>query len=200
MKLVSRTFGLAVAAVTALAAQATAHGSVRMMRILLVAFALLMLAASGVVLAQSTTGFLSIPASGFTPRNSEWGGNSGYDGNETGTARLFAGSQAMFAPVNLPHGASVTSLRCGGQVRSGSRLAVVLRRNDPQQANVDMAAVSTLQGATGFQVLTTSSIISPVIDNRRFNYYVMATAIFGDVGFCESCSIGFCRVTYTVSD
>jgi hypothetical protein len=90
------------------------------------------------------------------------------------------------------------SFRCGGQdATSDFKLQFILRRNWPQQANVDMATIESTFAATGFQFLTTTSITGPVIDNATYNYYIVATAIAFDVGVCPGCSVGFCRVGYT---
>jgi hypothetical protein len=170
------------------------------MRILTSLIAICVLLTASVAFAQSTTGFLSIPSSSFTPQTSEGTGNAGYDGNVTGTARLFEGSFLMFAPVNLPHHATVTSLKCGGRAPSRDfKVGFTLRRNDPQQANVDMATVSTTFEGTGFQFVSTTSITSAVINNARFNYYIAAQTDAFDVGFCPECSIGFCTIGYTVN-
>jgi len=156
---------------------------------------ILFLLIASVALAQSPTRFLSIPSSGFTPQTSE----EGYSGNQTGTARFFGTGFWMFAPVNLPHGATVTSMRCGGQAPfSDDRIIFTLRRNDPQQANVDMATVMTTFERTGFEFVATSSITSPVVNNNRFNYYIVAEADLIDVRHCTNCSVGFCRIGYTV--
>jgi hypothetical protein len=104
----------------------------------------------------------------------------------------------MFAPVNLPDGASVVSLRCGGSAPLNDfRIVFTLRRNQPQQANVDMASVSTNFAGVGFETVTTSSITSPVVSNASFNYYMMAEADAFDVGLCPGCLVGYCRIGYT---
>jgi len=170
------------------------------MRIRTSLMAMWLLLTASVAFAQSTPGFLSIPSSSFTPQTSEGTGNAGYDGNLTGTARFFEGSFLMFAPVNLPHRATVTSLTCGGRAPSRDfKVSFILRRNEPQQANVDMATVSTTFEGTGFQFVRTTSITSAVIDNARFNYYIAAQTDAFDVGFCPRCSIGFCTIGYTVN-
>ena len=163
--------------------------------------AILILLTAPVAFAQSTTRYLSIPSSGFTPRASEGsvGSDAGYDGNQSGTARFFNGSFELFAPVNLPDGVTVNSMRCGGQVLASNRIRFTLRRNQPQQANVDMATVMSGTGDTGFQVLDTNSIESPMIDNAPFNYYIVAQANDFDVGVCPTCSVGFCRIGYTIN-
>ena len=143
------------------------------------------------------TSFLTIPSSGFTSRTVTE--NLGYEGNTSGTARLFDNSILMFAPVYLPHGATVTGLRCGGMAPSDEkRVEFTLRRNQPQIANVDMATVMTTFEGLGFQHPETASITSPVVDNATFNYYIVAAARHIDVGRCRNCVVGYCRIRYTV--
>jgi hypothetical protein len=148
--------------------------------------------------ASSTTRHLSIPSSAFTPKDS----NDGWTGNTSGTARYFDESillqSYLFAPVQLPHEATVTGFRCGGQdPATDVKLRFTLRRNQPQIANVDMAVVESTFATTGFQFMTTSTVVSPQIDNSTFNYYVAASPVFFTVGPCTGCSVGFCRVSYT---
>jgi hypothetical protein len=149
---------------------------------------------SSLAVAQSPTRFLSIPSSSFTPVTA----GRGYDGNISGTARFFRKSYTMFAPLDMPNGATITSMRCGGRApRPNWKITFTLRRNEPQQANVDMAAVMTTLEEIGFQFLNTTLVTSPVIDNAKFNYYIVATK--SGVGFagCNDCSVGFCRIGYT---
>jgi hypothetical protein len=146
-----------------------------------------------------TTRYRSIPASAFTPIAAA----AGWTGSSSGTNRNFgagtAASAALLAPVELPHGAIVTLFRCGGQDASTSfKISFTLRRNLPQQANVDMAFIESTFSATGFQTLGTGSIGSPVIDNGSYNYYVIAQAVPVEVGSCTSCSVNYCRISYTL--
>jgi hypothetical protein len=141
--------------------------------------------------------FLSIPSSGFTPKDVTE--NLGYDGNSSGTARFFDNNSWMFAPVALPQGATVTGMRCGGMAPSPEfRINFTLRRNQPQVANEDMATVMTTFEGVGFQHPETTSITSPVVDNANFNYYIVAEARHIDVGLCQKCTVGYCRIRYTI--
>lgn len=146
-----------------------------------------------------TTSFHSIPSSGFTPQVvSE---SDGYGGNRTGTARSFDNGLWMFAPVTLPHGATVTAMRCGGKAPDNiHRIVFTLRRNQPQVVNVDMATVMTTYEELGFRHPQTTSITSPVIDNANFNYYIAAMAQPLDVQRCPKCTVGYCRIRYTTGD
>jgi hypothetical protein len=149
-----------------------------------------------------TTGFVSVPASAFTGRQDD--GVGGYDGNETGTARFF--QVKMFAPVHLPHGATVTSFRGGGRAFFQRSIRFTLRRNEPQQANVDMAAVRTTLDGTSFEFVDTTDIQSGGVDNGRFNYYIVAEIEDPNVTpptkpICPDgeCRVGFCRIGYTLA-
>ena len=155
----------------------------------------ILVAQMSLAFAQETS-FLSIPSSGFTPRSAI--GSNGYEGDTSGTARLFDHNFWMFAPVALPHRATVTALRCGGMAPSNEvRVEFTLRRNQPQVANVDMATVMTTFDGLGFQHPGTTSITSPLIDNAKFNYYIVATARHIDVGLCPKCVVGYCTIRYT---
>ena len=170
------------------------QGGLKMQRLGLL-FVILLATSPTLAYAQSTVGYIAIPSSGFTPQDSI----AGYEGNTSGTARQFgATGYQMLAPVNLPQGATVTSLRCGGAAAdSDFRLIFTLRRNEPQQANVDMAEVMTTFAGNSFQFVSTTSITSPEVDNGVFNYYIIAEADNIDIGFCGSaCSIGYCRVGF----
>ena len=137
---------------------------------------------------------LTIPASAFTPQNS----GPRYQGNESGTARFFGANLIMFAPVNIPDGTTVTSMRCGGAVRTpGFKLRFTLRRNEPQQQNVDMSTLRTTI-ETGFQFLRTRAIREAVINNDKFNYYIVAETERGPGigGSCPKCSVNFCTLTF----
>lgn len=151
----------------------------------------------------SIAGYFSVPSSGFTSQRSGSvsGGFTipGYSGNESGTARFFAYSNRMFAPVNLPGNSVVTSFSCGGaHPKADGNIKFTLRRNNPQQANVDMVMVATDPARPGFQVVQSSSITSAKIDNSRYNYYIVAERV--PLNGCSShkctVAVGFCRIRY----
>nr|NIR85561.1 hypothetical protein [Gammaproteobacteria bacterium] len=101
-------------------------------------------------------------------------------------------------PVALPHGVTVTALRCGGKAPSDIKIIFTLRRNQPQVANVDMATVMTTFEGRGFRHPETTSITSAMVNNANFNYYIVASVRHIDVGLCPSCVIGYCRIRYTI--
>lgn len=135
------------------------------------------------------TKYLSIPSSAFTPRTGS------IDGNSSGTARYFAVNEPLFAPVNLPHNSVVTRLDCGGNdASSRALLRFVLRRNQPQQANVDMATADTVTGEFGFKFISDTSIVSATINNLSYNYFLRASI---EGPFFAGFTVGFCRIHYT---
>ena len=138
--------------------------------------------------------FLAIPSSGFTAQTSE----GGYGGDVTGNARSFAGSALMFAPVNLPHGAKVNSLTCGGLAPvTDLRLIFTLRRNNPQVANINMITAATSYAGIAFEWTFSNVVDEPEVDNQRFNYYIVAE-LDNQVGadLCPTCTVNFCRIVY----
>lgn len=160
---------------------------------------------SPMVLAQQTISYLSVPASGFTPRNSTTIKNPlrgtvetlGYSGNVSGTARFFGDNGMMFAPVFLPHNSKVISFACAGNApRLSRRIIYVLRRNEPQRANVDMASIFT-SFSDNFQFKSTISIQSPIVDNQMFNYYIVASiGATNDINECRTCSVNRCTIGF----
>lgn len=156
---------------------------------------LISLAVAPAAMAQSGVAYLTIPSSGFTAQNSE----GGYESNATGTTRFFAQSSLMLAPVNLPHGAMVTSLYCGGLAPvTDLRLVFTLRRNAPQVANVDLITVATSYAGIGFERAGSVFVDEPEVDDRRFNYYIIAE-VDNQVGanLCPTCALYYCRIGYT---
>ena len=152
------------------------------MKILNLSIATILVVISSITVAD-TIGYIAIPASAFSEKDSQSSNeNASYKGNQTGTSRYFNGS--MFAPIYLPHGSNVTSLACGSNPKGGYLTSFTLRRNEPQQANIDMASLETAIltegqvvkgiGLAAYQFLHTESIISPRIDNSKFNYYIIA--------------------------
>lgn len=144
-------------------------------------------------------GFISVPAPAFSGIVD--GGNLGYQGNDSGTARFFR--TKIVAAVNLPHETTVTFFRCGGGAFFGKRVAFTLRRNEPQQANVDLATIKTSLNGTGFEFVSTTQIKSGNIHNGKFNYYIIAeiedpNANPPTLPMCgaRKCWVGFCTIGY----
>lgn len=142
------------------------------------------------------SGWLSIPAVAFSGARSL--------PNDTGTAQFL--HTTAFAPVTLPDNATVTLMSCGGRASFRKRIIFTLRRNEPQQQNVDIAVLGTSLGGRGFEVVTSNRIAAGGVDNRRFNYFIMADVSKpggnrpGNRAACSGtqCSVGFCRIGYTL--
>jgi hypothetical protein len=148
---------------------------------------------------------ISIPAPAFY---------SGPDGhgrpNLSGTAQHF--NTILFAPISLPEDVTITSFECGGRAFFKRSIKFTLRRNEPQQQNIDVASMRTTLDGTGFEVVRTSTINSGVINNERFNYYIVAEIKDPSVNpptrpFCPNkpsststkvpeCSVGFCEIRF----
>lgn len=168
-----------------------------MNKIALVSSICVSLIAAPAAMAQSTV-FTAVPAVAFV--DAKFAQPTKF--NQTGTAHRF--NAQMFAPVNLPHGHKVTSFKCGGSSFFNRSVVFTLRRNQPQQHNVDMAVVNTTLDGTGFEFISTNTIVDPIIDNSTFNYYIVADISDGrDIpnvdDFCPGpanprCTVGFCSI------
>ena len=168
--------------------------------------------------AAGSKGFVSIPAAAFTAKDSDTyysngnaGGSAsknthGYIGNKSGTTRSF--NSFLYAPVNLPHGATVTSFSCGGSLAKNTRTVFMLRRNEPQQENVNMVQVNTSLEGSGFEFIKSLGIRSAKVDNQKYNYYIVARILKlgyrpSTTPYCTTgtktpeCSVGFCSIGYT---
>jgi hypothetical protein len=160
---------------------------------------------SSLTLAQSID-YIAVPASGFTPRNSTTIKDPlkgtvetlGYSGNASGTARFFGDNNEMFAPVFLAHNSKIVSFSCAGNsANKRTRIRYYLRRNQPQQANVDMASVFSAHAETGFQRESTTLIQSPMVDNKTYNYYIVASIdATNNIRECKQCSVNTCSIGY----
>jgi len=148
--------------------------------------------------------FVSIPAPSFQPGRHAAPQNFL---NESGTAFHF--HNTAFAPVFLPDGTLVTELKAGAHVESPTIGAkIVLQRNEPQQANVEMAAVETSSTGNQFQFVSTTSIRERTINNERYSYYIVvdlhrdSQVVDGPTDITvpgrgpEASSISFVRVGY----
>lgn len=158
--------------------------------------AILIFAFAPQIASAQSVGYTSIPSSAFHGERSVQ--------NVTGTARTIF--SLLYAPVYLPQGATVTTLSCGGTAFFQKQIVFTLRRNNPQQANVDMATTRTTLDGTGFEFVSTDAITSGLIDNSQFNYFLVADVDKpegnqpGSRAACpnEECSVGFCRIRHTL--
>jgi hypothetical protein len=178
------------------------------MKILRAVFILCLLISTPTAFAKYK-GFISIPVAAFSSQGTGASNIANrYEGNDSGTSRTFISQ--LFAPVNLPHHSIVTSFSCG---TNNATTNFILRRNEPEQANKDMAFLKVVGGpfiSLSYRVLHTTKIASPGIDNSKFNYFIVAkhdpfTIVLpggASTGapFCEGSTCGnirFCRIGYT---
>ena len=107
-------------------------------------------------------------------------------------------SAMAFASVNLPHGATVTSLTCSLYNNDGvsaNNPEVVLGRITPAGSAASLASVASGGDSASLQTLTDSSIYLPVVDNQNFSYYLYYYPRDGDISAANkrfhSCQIGY---------
>lgn len=147
----------------------------------------------GMISSSALANYVSIPATSFV------GFEVSY--NETGTA-AFIRKQA-FAPVHLPHGSKAQRFSCGVKAWPIKGFRISLRRNEPQQENIDMGAVNIDRGSNGgFKFLSSEVLIENGIDNRRYNYYLTVeiqpkSETTGSICNGKECIIGSCQIHFT---
>lgn len=117
---------------------------------------------------MAKTSYISIPAAAFTPRNTPSGRvNDGYMLSDS------AGG-TFYAPVQLPHGATVTGMTFYWWDSSSEAVTCTLRLDAMGQAgyfDTPMAqVVSTGSSGSGFG--STGSISYATIDNAHYIYYL----------------------------
>jgi|GEM_PF-5277550 len=77
------------------------------------------------------------------------------------------------APVQLPHGATVTGMTFYWHDTTPSCSAIcVLLRDDNNGASTSSLAIVSSSGSGGFGSTSTSTITSPVVDNSQFSYFL----------------------------
>jgi len=119
---------------------------------------------------------LSIPGEAFQPAANVDFFNSGGSGG----AELGAGSfEGLVAPVHLPHGAVVTSMRVFYRDTSDHALQVSLKALNYGAGTYEgLASINTV-GAPGDADATTMAVSNAVIDNSSRGYFVTARDLSG---------------------
>jgi hypothetical protein len=125
-------------------------------------------AENGAVSWYTQTGYVSIPAAAFRPRE------EGYDftnrGNQLSNDDNI--SDQYYAPVQLPHGAAVTKMTFYYSDSSANYASVSLRRIDlPGGGSTTMASVTSV-GSSGPGNTETTAIDPDTIDNSVAAYYL----------------------------
>jgi hypothetical protein len=144
--------------------------------------------------------YLSIPPEAFRPQVTA---HSGFFGGGLGQAYLDSSVAAgyMFAPVYLPDGATVTSMRAHLIDRFGSSdLVVELRTRALFMDDIDpytvMASIATSGTGPGVQTLDSNTIVSPVIENTSWGYNI---AVLSNDWAGPLTAVKGVRITYTVA-
>ncbi|RLC76864.1 MAG: hypothetical protein DRI61_12535 [Chloroflexi bacterium] len=121
---------------------------------------------SGAVSWAAQTGYVSVPAAAFRPQA------DGYDFTNFGNRLINNNDISDFynAPVQLPHGATVTKMTFYWYDTSSDNGSVVLRRCSGSSCK-EMAEVDT-SGSSGDGSSDTSSISYNPIDNSQYTYFL----------------------------
>jgi hypothetical protein len=120
------------------------------------------------------------------------------DGEVTNLASI--GRQRYFAPVQLPDGATVTSMRATifDSGTTGDVQLLLLRRPiDPNgPAGGTMAQIDASGPTTGFDLFIDSGISAPVVDVLNYMYFLRVEMPHGGFGAAALRSV---RITYTIT-
>jgi hypothetical protein len=125
-------------------------------------------AENGAVSWYTETGYVSIPAAAFRPRQ------DGYDFRNLGTQLINddGNSDYYVAPVQLPHGATVTKMTFYYSDSSASNASASLRRTNLSSGLFDTMASVDSQGDSGFGDTVTTAIDPNTIDNYAAAYFL----------------------------
>lgn len=118
----------------------------------------------------SQTGYLSAPAAAFTPSE------DGYNYQNLGAGLIHtSGPTALYlAPMNLPHGATVTRLTFyWSDTSAGEDGGAMLYRTSYTGSFNFMVSPLSTNGSAGPGSSTTTSITYSVIDNSQYGYFVV---------------------------
>jgi len=126
---------------------------------------------------DARTSYVSVSTAAFIPELGNDGGHVEYDNygyylqNEASSAEWFV------APVQLPHGATVTELRVGWRDGSNTQSTVYLRRRsmiDVTGTFETMAQVASVGSLGGDQegVWSDDTIDNAAVDNEHYTYYL----------------------------
>jgi hypothetical protein len=150
--------------------------------------------------AAPKTHYLAIPPEAFKPQSSS---TSGFFGGGEGQAFLDSSVTVglLFAPVYLPDGATVTSVRAHLIDQSASSDLLVELRSRAMQVHdlnpyVIMASIATTGTGPGVQTRDDNTIVSGGIDNGIYGYNI---AVFSQDWAGTATAIKGVRITYTVA-
>jgi hypothetical protein len=153
------------------------------------------LTASGGLTLATTTRYFSIPGNGFQPK-SQTTNYLKFQNYVRGFAA--ADSVSLFAPVQLPHGAIVTSLEAQIVDNSAAEdITLELTRISDAGSLFLMASASSSASSPSVQTLADNTIGSATIDNDVYSYSIESTwtvpATLADIRLYRA------RVAYTIT-
>lgn len=123
---------------------------------------------SGAVTWKAQTGYVSVPAAAFRP----WEDGYDYENRGRSLKNMDGNSDNYYAPVQLPHGATVTKLTFyWNDTSTANDGRAVLRRVDSNGNYINMATATTSgSGGNGSSYDNTISVAS--VDNSQYAYYL----------------------------
>ncbi len=138
--------------------------------------------ANGQLVAAPAIYYVSIPAAAFQPKNGGSGANFTATDSYGTTGFTDGTNNALVAPVNLPHGATVTAIKVFVIDNAAANLSFTLY-NSPmtQPGNFVMATVNSTGASGGNSTLSsfeTNFITYPLIDNLNSTYYLNVSSTF----------------------
>ena len=121
--------------------------------------------------AQSGTGYISVPAAAFVPTHYLVDYTNG--GHWLYLNTLSVDGDEFYAPLHLPHGATVTKLTLSYYDDGSGAFDYVDIGMELAQgfgAGMTMAYVRSDDGGTGSK--STTSILNPLVDNSQYSYFL----------------------------
>jgi hypothetical protein len=163
------------------------------------------LSVSGVALAVTDNAFrystpkkghLTLMPAAFTPYNL----TSNYSNNGTSLAPTTTNQTCWSAPVNLPHGATMTALAMWYNLRSGEFASIQLLRVNVSNSTLDLIVNESAAVTNGYQRANYPITNAPLqtVDNRFYGYTVHLC--LEDDGVGAAPAFYSARLTYTYAN
>jgi hypothetical protein len=123
------------------------------------------------------TSYIAVSTAAFIPELLNDSGHVEYDNEGYYLENQSSSSEWFIAPVQLPHGATVTELRVGWRDGSNTQATVYLRRRsmiDITLATEAMASVASVGTSGGTQegVWSDDTIDNAAVNNENYTYYL----------------------------
>ena len=117
---------------------------------------------------NARTGYITVSSAAFTPREetynyTNWGLEL-YDQT--------AGASAYVAPVQLPHGATVTRVDCYYKDNTANNLTLYLAVTARKGSATSMAAITTTGSSSQYTSASDTTINVATVDNTSYSYFL----------------------------